>query len=173
MKNDKLDITPRTKVNDLLSAYPELEAFLMALNPKYKKLKNPILRRTVARIATLTQVARIGGYETLDLVNRLRKEVGLVALKKIEEEETSEAEEMPAWITEPAKVEIDGGVLLDQGKNPLAEISKALKSLDKGEIVLLKTDFLPSPLIDTLKEQGHDVYAKEVDQNRYMTYIRK
>jgi len=173
MATNRVEITPQTKVNDLLNNYPELEAFLMTLNPKYKKLKNPILRRTVAKIATLTQVAKIGGFETLDLVNRLRKEVGQPPLEGAERETHVEAEEMPEWITRPAKMEIDGNALLDQGKNPLAELSKALKPLEKGEIVVLKTDFLPSPLIDTLKEQGHDVYAREIDENHYLTYIQK
>ena len=68
-----MKITPQTKIHDLLKTYPKLERFLMDLNPKYKKLKNPVLRRTVARIATLTQVAKIGGYDPIELVNMLRK----------------------------------------------------------------------------------------------------
>ncbi|WP_201353649.1 DUF1858 domain-containing protein [Hydrogenimonas urashimensis] len=169
-----MEIRPNTKVNDLLNAYPELEAFLMKLNPKYKKLKNPILRRTVARIATLTQVAGIGGYETLELVNLLRKEVGQPPLDASgHPKETEETRKAPQWLQNEPKTILDANQLLDEEKNPLAEVSKVLKTLDSGEIVMIRSDFLPSPLIDTFKEQGYDVYASEAEKGRFLTYIRK
>jgi TusA-related sulfurtransferase len=168
-----MEITPKTKVNDLLNAYPELEAFLMRLNPKYKKLKNPILRRTVAKIATLTQVAKIGGYDVLELVNLLRKEVGQPPLGEEAKPAEEEVAQAPTWISEEPKAIIDANKLLDEEKNPLAEVSKTLKSLQSGDIVLIESDFLPSPLIDTFKEQGHEVYAKEAEEGKFLTYIRK
>jgi uncharacterized protein (DUF2249 family) len=168
-----MEITPKTKVNDLLNAYPELEAFLMRLNPKYKKLKNPILRRTVAKIATLTQVAKIGGYDVLELVNLLRKEVGQPPLGEEAEPAEEEVAQAPTWISHEPKAIVDANKLLDEEKNPLAEVSKILKSLEKGEIVLIESDFLPSPLIDTFKEQGYEVYADEAADGKFLTYIRK
>ncbi len=167
-----MEITPKTKVSDLLKEYPQLEEFLIALNPKYKKLKNPVLRRTVAKIATLTQVAKIGGYETLDLVNRLRKEAGQPPLADAAiEEETPQ--ETPLWIENEPKVIIDANRLLEEEKNPLSETSKRLKELSAGEILLIESDFLPSPLIDTFKEQGYEVYSSQAGEGRFLTYIRK
>jgi hypothetical protein len=52
MNRSNLIITPQTKVGELLDAYPELESILFELSPAFAKLKNPILRKTVARIAT-------------------------------------------------------------------------------------------------------------------------
>ncbi|HOK52235.1 MAG TPA: DUF1858 domain-containing protein [Bacteroidales bacterium] len=43
-----IPITPQTKVGELLEAYPQLEAKLLELSPKFGHLKNPVLRRTVA-----------------------------------------------------------------------------------------------------------------------------
>ncbi len=168
-----MEITPQTKIDTLLQTYPELELFLMNLNPKYKKLKNPVLRKTVAKIATLTQVAKIGGYEVKDLVNRLRAEVGQEPLEGEIESPQEESSATPKWITQEAAVEIDAQKLLEEQKNPLAEVTIALKSIDEGEIVLLKSDFLPSPLIDTFKKQGHEVYTLEEDQSHYLTFIKK
>jgi len=167
------EITPKTKINDLLNAYPQLEAFLMRLNPKYKKLKNPILRRTVAKIATLTQVAKIGGYDTLELVNLLRKEVGQPPLEQTGEEREEAEETAPLWIQNEPAVVLDANKLLDEKKNPLAEVSKALKPLHDGDIVLITSDFMPSPLIDTFKEQGHEVFCAAENEDRFLTYIRK
>lgn len=167
------EITPKTKVNDLLSDYPQLEEFLMKLNPKYKKLKNPILRRTVAKIATLTQVAKIGGYEPLELVNKLRKEVGQPVLKEYESQEEESVNEAPLWIEREPKTIIDANRVLDEEKNPLSEVTKALKKLNNEDILLIESDFLPSPLIDTFKEKGYEVYAAKSEADHFLTYIRK
>ncbi len=173
MKETKMmSILPQTKVGDLLKEYPHLEEFLIGLNPKYKKLKNPVLRRTVAKIATLSQVARIGGYKTLDLVNKLRKEVGQPPLSSLEVQEKAEEKE-PAWVKEAPRKTIDANRLLDEEKNPLSETAKALKEVEKGDIILIKSDFLPSPLIDTFKEQGHEVYVTQTQKEEFYTYIRK
>ena len=48
-----LIITPKTKVLELIETYPELEDVLIEYAPAFKNLKNPVLRRTVAKIATL------------------------------------------------------------------------------------------------------------------------
>jgi hypothetical protein len=69
-------ITPKTKVAELIDAYPQLEQVLISYVPAFEKLRNPVLRRTVARITTLQQAAVIGGANVEDLINHLRKEVG-------------------------------------------------------------------------------------------------
>lgn len=48
MTDTPLLITPETKVGDMLDCYPELLDTLISLSDRYKNLKNPILRKTVA-----------------------------------------------------------------------------------------------------------------------------
>lgn len=45
-------ITPKTRVGELLEKYPELEETLMELAPAFQKLKNPVIRRTIGKVAT-------------------------------------------------------------------------------------------------------------------------
>ncbi len=66
----------KIKVLELIETYPELEDVLIEYAPAFKNLKNPVLRRTVAKIATLQQAAAIGGVKTEELINRLRKRGG-------------------------------------------------------------------------------------------------
>ncbi len=168
-----MEITPQTKINDLLRQYPELELFLMDLNPKYKKLKNPVLRRTVAKIATLSQVAKIGGYTVTELVNMLRSEVGQQPLEGTPTEHTPEQfKALPKWTNATPATEIDVTTLLQAQKNPLAEVTVALRNLQPGTFLVLKSDFLPAPLIDTFEKQGYDTYTKELDETHYLTYIK-
>ena len=69
-------IAPKTKIAELIEAFPQLEPVLIDYVPAFEKLKNPVLRRTVARITTLQQAAAIGNVDIEDLINRLRKTVG-------------------------------------------------------------------------------------------------
>ena len=76
MKESKITISPRTKVGELLDAFPELEPVLMAMSPAFEKLKNPVLRKTVAKVATLQQVSVVGGMNIDEMVRILRRKVG-------------------------------------------------------------------------------------------------
>ncbi len=53
----KPSITPNMKVAEFLKHYPELESVPINMAPAFAKLKNPVLRKTVARVATLGQAA--------------------------------------------------------------------------------------------------------------------
>lgn len=70
-----MEITAHTKVYDLLQAFPQLETVLIDLSPNFNRLKNPILRNSLARVATLEQAATVAGVPLLSLLNRLRSEV--------------------------------------------------------------------------------------------------
>ena len=80
-----MEITDQIKVNKLLQEFPQLETVLIALNPKFEKLKNPILRRTVGSIATIKQAAIVAEMTPFVLVNNLRKAVGQVVLEETDE----------------------------------------------------------------------------------------
>ena len=69
----RIIITPKTKIYDLLEAYPELEEKLVEAAPQFRKLKNPMLRKTIARVTTLGQAAIIGGVKVEQLINKLRE----------------------------------------------------------------------------------------------------
>jgi hypothetical protein len=83
--SEKIIITPRTKVMQLIETWPQLEDVLIGYVPAFSKLKNPVLRKTVARIATLQQAASVGNVKVEDLINHLRKEVGQDLLADNEE----------------------------------------------------------------------------------------
>jgi hypothetical protein len=76
MAHEKPLITPQTKVGDLLKDFPELEETLVKIAPAFKKLRSPMLRRTVARVTNLAQAARVGGVPVDELIQKLRRAVG-------------------------------------------------------------------------------------------------
>jgi Domain of unknown function (DUF1858). len=76
MTDTPLLITPETKVGDMLDCYPELLDTLISLSDRYKNLKNPILRKTVAPRTPLKVAAQMGGLEITEMINALRRAAG-------------------------------------------------------------------------------------------------
>jgi len=166
-------ITLETKIADLLNEYEGMKDILIGINPKFKKLNNPVLRRTLAKIAGVKQAAIVGGMDPIDLLNQLRKAVGQ---EPVEADMVSNVEEVtkeaPQWIEKTAKQRLDANALLDQEHNPLAELHKAIKAIDKGDVVVVEADFKPEPLIEEMQKAGHEVFV-EASQGHFITYIQK
>ncbi|MGB7414237.1 MAG: DUF1858 domain-containing protein [Thermosynechococcaceae cyanobacterium] len=80
-----MDISAQTKVTELLQVFPQLEDRLISMNPQFKKLRNPLLRNSIGKIATLNQAAAVAGIPPLKFVNHLREAVGQPSLARIED----------------------------------------------------------------------------------------
>jgi len=78
-----MEISAKTKIDHLLKEYPFLEDFLVRLSPKFKGLKNPIMRKTVGKVATVSKVAEIGGLDLDQLLTKLTDEINRQAGKTI------------------------------------------------------------------------------------------
>jgi TusA-related sulfurtransferase len=168
-----LTIGPETRVAELLEAHPEAEEILIGMAPQFKALKNPVLRRTVARVATLEQAAKVGGLQVRDLVLKLRHELGVAGDVEILETGGTISLEAPPWVSFDAETNIDGGALLDAGETPIARASAALAEIRPGEVLVISAPFQPAPLIDSLRTKGHDVFAREESDTTWRVWIRK
>lgn len=167
-------IGPETRVADLLSAYPEAEELLIEIAPQFKALKNPILRRTVAKVATLEQAARVAGLQPRELVMALRTQLGFGDGESGISEDVADAGEVwPTWASGDAVATIDGGALLDSGETPIAKAAVALADMDSAEVLVISAPFQPAPLIDSLRSKGHEVFAAEQDDSTWKIWIRK
>ena len=167
------EITLDTKIADLLNNYEGMKEILIDINPKFEKLNNPVLRRTLAKIAGVRQAAIVGGMEPQQLLNRLRAAVGQQRIEQVSPLKTEQAEAAPAWIEREPKVTIDANALLDADENPLVHANKSAKSLREGEILLILSDFQPEPLIEEFEKKGYGVYCREKNEDQFLTYIRK
>lgn len=168
-----LPITPDTKVGELLAAYPGVEEHLIAWAPAFAKLRNPILRRTVAKIATLEQAARVGGISVRDLVRRLREAVGQPA-GEADAAATEASEETPAWVNdEHVRFAIDADAMLETGVHPIGKVRACAAELRPGELIKLTSSFRPEPLLETMRRGGLTVYCAEFTPGRHATYMAR
>lgn len=72
-----LGISGETLIGDLVKQYPFVKNYLIRLSPKYAKLNNPLLFKTMSSVATVSAIAKRGDFETKDFIKRLVKEINL------------------------------------------------------------------------------------------------
>jgi hypothetical protein len=168
---EKLIITPKTKVLQLIEAYPQLEEVLIGLVPAFSKLKNPILRKTVARITNLQQAAQVGDISIDLLINTLRKAIGQDSAE-FKKQENQQSAGTPAWF-DASKVfrELDARPMLAAGEHPVAQVLEDLKQMPAGKIYLLIAPFLPAPLIDKASSLGALHFVVKEAGNVYKVYF--
>ncbi len=154
MPDTKLDITPDTKVGALLDAYPKLEEKLIELAPAFGKLRNPILRKTVAKVATLRQAAQVGGISLGTIITTLRREAGLESITTADGESTGKTAQ-PTWFSSDKITQsFDARPSLESGQHPMAIVMEHLSKLPPGGIYELVTPFVPAPLLDMADKKG-------------------
>ncbi|MBI5480874.1 MAG: DUF1858 domain-containing protein [Deltaproteobacteria bacterium] len=163
-------ITPESRVGDILKHYPELEEVLMGLSPTFRALRNPILRRTVAKVATLRQVAKVGNLSVGAVVGRLREAVGQAP--EPYGDEPASAEGRPAW-ADPAAVArtFDARPLIEDGGHPLERVMEDLAVLLEGEVYALVTPFVPQPLVDLARAKGFQTHSESEGPELWRTFF--
>jgi uncharacterized protein (DUF2249 family) len=172
MSNSKIIITPKTKVLELIESYPDLEDKLISYVPAFEKLKNPLLRRTIAKVATLQQAALIGNVNISDLINELRVAAGMEYLDTNDMESSSYITNKPEWfIPEKVTVQFDVREMLERGEHPVNQVLADLKSLPEGEIYCMTASFLPAPLIDKASGLGFKHWVDKQSETVFLIYF--
>jgi len=168
-------ITPKTRLMEVFENFPELEARLIEIVPLFKKLKNPVLRKTVAKIATVQQAASIANMKVNDLVNILRKETDqeLEALDHNPDNYDLNYE-IPDWFDKSKITQtLDLGPFLDAGEHPVHQVIADLKNLNAGDIYEVQAPFLPAPLVDKGISLGFLHFVQKLDENAVLVYFTR
>lgn len=181
-----LPITPESKLGEILQAYPQLEETLIAMSPEFRRLKNPVLRATVAKVATLGHVARIGGLSVADLVSALREAAG--AGDAAGEPDAPAGCPGPEGASGPSALDacapswfdrsrivasMDARPMIEEGRHPLPDVVRAAQSLAPGQILELVTPFEPAPLVDVLRGQGFEAWGERRGAREVRTYVHR
>ena len=153
-------ITPDSKLGDLLARWPALEQVLLEISPHFRALQNPVLRRTVAKVATLRQVSKVSGVPLGALVTRLRAAAGQAPLAMAEEAAAAPAAR-PGWATEAAVTRrLDARAAIEAGEHPMPAVMRDLAQLGPGEVYELVTPFVPAPLVEMAAEKGYVAHSE-------------
>jgi hypothetical protein len=173
-----MEITSHSKLMEVLAEYPALEKKIIAAAPPFKNLRNPALRRTVGRLATLEMVARVGGLDVTFFVKTLRQAAGQPVIESDPPASppivVSAAADDPEWIAGQPRLVVDGTAMIRQGQVPLQRVNELLRDLPAGGTLLLITDFKPVPMLDAMRNQKREVFHKinPEDDKQHLTFIR-
>jgi DUF438 domain-containing protein len=153
------EIGPKTKLNDILTAYPFIKDYLIALSPHFKALDNPFMMRTMGRLATLGKVAMVGGVELTGLLkgiaDEIRKKSGVsVAIK------AGEAPEGPG-----ARLEILKGIIRDLHKGVDLGVLKErfrelIKDVEPSEIANMEQQLIEEGMPEEEVKRLCDVHVE-------------
>jgi hypothetical protein len=166
-------INPETRVAKLLKEFPELEDDLLRLSPAFAKLRNPILRRTVAKVTTLRQAAKIADLPLADLINALRRAAGFPEME-FGTNEGADEKSRPEWVERlDVHSTFDARPILDEGGNPINDVLSRVDKLPGDRQFVFETPFLPAPLVDILKRRGLRVWSESCDHDLVRTHVAR
>ncbi len=150
------------KISDVIGRYPQLVDELVALNPAFRLLKNPVARRVQSRLVTVAQAARIGGMSPEGLLSQLNASIGVEsdapgAVGSGADEANVEA---PTWVRVASVVaEVDARALQRSGAEPFGPIMTAARSTEVGQVFRLRSSFEPVPLYTVMTQRGFDHWS--------------
>ena len=171
-------VTRDTTIARALAADPELLERLVAFNAAFKKLRNPILRRTMARLATFADAARVAGVPLDSLLsvangaNGVRKTAAAGAGNM----PAGAALPAPEWVRtldRAAATSLDARPILASGEDPFAKIMGVVAKIAPGGTLILDAPFDPAPLRRVLAGKGFADHAECVAPDHWRVYFRK
>lgn len=167
----KKPITPKTKVADLLNDYPELESELIAMSPEFNKLKNPILRKTVAKVASLEQAAKIANIPVGEVINKLRSLAGCESIE-VDANAPSNFDDfnIEDYIIQES---FDATPIINAGEHPMHEVIVKMGNLESNKMLELITPFTPLPLLEIGSNRGLKVKSITIEANTVKSYFLK
>lgn len=165
-------ITPKTKVGALLDKFPQLEEVLIEMAPEFKKLRNPVLRKTIAKVASLQQIAQLGNVPLAEMINKLRSVAGIQDEINDVEDKSIESTAPPAWFDKSRIVKsFDARTMLKAGEQPVTKVLQELQKLTYSQIYELIAPFLPAPLIDLAKNKGFKAWSIKEETESVKIYF--
>jgi uncharacterized protein (DUF2249 family) len=146
------------KVDAVLAREERLVDVLIEISPVFGKLRNPVLRRTMARLVTVEQAARIGGVDAAMVVRRLNEALGIHdSEESVVPAAPPHAEAVPEFLRAyPAErlVDVDVRDDLRAGREPFRRIMDAARATPVGHVLRVRATFEPAPLYAVFAKRG-------------------
>ncbi len=146
-----MELSRTTKISKLLDAYPFIKDYLLKKSPKFSKLANPMLRKTLFRTSSISQVAAMGGIDEKILLTELAglifknssDSVTLVNLSIPKKKSGGVTREDKIGAVKHIIVRLREGEHLD---NVRAEVRALLQDLSPAERSKVESDLIPEDL---------------------------
>lgn len=158
------------RIHNVLARDERLLEVLVSASPAFEKLRNAAMRRTMARLVTVEQAAKIGGIDARVLLERLNhaldhpgEPAGAAPGGDAAPTRAVVTETVPDTLKQiPAELVVDCDVREDlrAGREPFRRIMDAARATPAGGLLRVRAIFEPAPLYAVLAKQGFS-YAVE------------
>jgi uncharacterized protein (DUF2249 family) len=166
-------INANTKISKILKQNPDALEAIISINPKFEKLRNPLLRKLMAARTSIGMASKIGGFSVEKFFEKLQP-LGFEPNKETVQEAHKEKPRPPAFFSSLKQdqiTELDVRPIIEAGEDPLSLIVEKVKSIPKGSALKILNSFEPTPLISLLKKQGFESYVDTINDQLVETYF--
>ncbi|UCH20111.1 MAG: DUF438 domain-containing protein [Deltaproteobacteria bacterium] len=159
-----MEISPNTKIDDLLNAYPSLIDFFIQKSPRYQHLKNPIMRKTIGKVATLKQVAAMGDFELESLLSEIEQTIQKDTNQRPSADKDPSAVGAEKLRTPEERQKILKNIILDLHKgedieNLKTRFRELIKDVDPSEIAGMEQKLIDEGMPETEVKRLCDVHV--------------
>ena len=130
-----MNINADTKIATILKQSPGALDAIISINPKFEKLRNPLLRKLMAGRTSIRMASKMSGSNLEEFYSKLEL-LGFEIDKTISGDKDEEKPPLPTFFKSlnPGQIiEFDVRPLIEANKDPLSLIVKKVKSLLPGE----------------------------------------
>ena len=164
-----MKVTENTKISKIIKENNKAIDAISSINPHFKKLKNPFLRKILASRVSVKDAAKIGGVKVEEILKRLEA-IGF----KVNYTSTTikKNKNKTPVISKSIQQSLDVRPIIALGVDPFQTILKITNKLNVGEVLEIINSFEPIPLINILAEKGFKTKTIQKDDLFY-TYFEK
>ena len=161
-------VLPDDRVSDVLARDETLVDVFVRHSPHFEKLRHRALRRTMARLVTVAQAARVAGVAPEVLLRDLNAAVGAASVPGVAPSTDRAAGRHPQGA---AVVELDLREDIRAGREPFPRIMAAVAALATDAVLHLRTPFEPAPLFTVLSKRGFAHESRENGPGDWSTWF--
>jgi hypothetical protein len=160
-----MELSNKTKIGDLLDAYPFLLEYLLAQSPKFSKLNNPILRKTVAKVASVSKAAALSGLDTDDLLAGIAVEIFKQSNDTVTLVNSGGRTEPAAGDSREARIHTFKGIVMrlhegESSDNLREEFHELLKDVSPAEIGAMEQQLVAEGIPETEIKKLCDLHVE-------------
>lgn len=158
-----MELSGKTKIDDLLKKYPFLMDYFLNRSPKFKMLQSTVMRKTVGKVAPLSHVAHIGGIDLELMLTEIAAEIKaktgeeVVVIKETTPTEPVKDAEMRQEILKDIIRDLHAGVDMAILKQRFYEL---IKDIDAAEIARMEQKLIEEGMPETEIKRLCDVHVE-------------
>lgn len=171
-------IDANTKLNVILDLGSEVLDYIVSLNPHdFQRLYHPLMRKFMSPRITLRRVAVMINRPVDELLKRIAQLAAVEIALTDESPYPQSPTTAPIWVQAVLDKPIAVVDLLPIDEtldaDPMPPISRGIKQLGVGEVLLIKHKWEPQPLYDIWITTGILWYAEQIGTDEWWIWVRR